>query len=110
MAKIGDGHAAGMARLGLAELRQAVSFGHGSVEQPTGPGIFGAPTQGEIAKAREGPGSGLEQEQPQTANSNAQGTLSMADLKAHAAARSEAAAHRMDQQHDNQHQRGGNER
>ncbi len=58
----GSGHVQGMVRLGMAELRQAASFGAGSAEQPTPPGIFGSPTQGEIARARGGPGAGPEQD------------------------------------------------
>ncbi len=84
--EVGKGHAAAMGRLGLAELRQAASFGAGSIEQPTPPGIFGAPTQGEIAEARGGPGSGPEQERKK----------SIADLYGHAAEKAQEAERRMD--------------
>ncbi len=100
MPVIGKGHAAAMGRLGLAELRQALSFGHGSVEQPTPPGIFGSPTQGEIAEARGGPGAGPEQESK----------LSLADLRKFAEERAKAAEARMNEQgRDQQRKRGGME-
>lgn len=98
---VGNGHLAGMGRLGLAELRQALSFGAGSVEQPTPPGIFGSPTQGEIAQARGGPGSGPEQEAPQK-------KLSMEDLRAYVAERTKEAEARMTE-HDQQRERSGME-
>ncbi len=95
---IGKGHAAAMGRLGLAELRQALSFGYGSVEQPTPPGIFGSPTQGEIAEARGGPGAGPEQE----------GRLSLDDLRKFADERAKAAEARMNEQgRERQRERGG---
>lgn len=101
--RIGDGHAAAMGRLGLAELRQALSHGHGSVEQPTGPGIFGAPTQGEIAEARDGPGAGSNQE-------GRKSTLSLAELRGYAAKKAMEAEKRMEHQNDRDRQRGGIER
>src|SRR5579875_2294617 len=97
---MGKGHAAAMGRLGLAELRQALSFGHGSIEQPTPPGIFGSPTQGEIAEARGGPGVGPEQES----------RLSLDDLRKFADERAKAAEARMNEQgRDQQRKRGGME-
>ena len=62
--KIGDGHAAAMFRLGLKELRNAVNPSKESVADSE-IGIFGSQTQGEIAQARSGPGSGPEEEMPQ---------------------------------------------
>jgi hypothetical protein len=61
MAKIGEGHASGMARLGLRELRNAANPSRESVAD-TELGLYGTATQGEIATARKGPGDGPEQE------------------------------------------------
>jgi hypothetical protein len=61
MAKIGEGHAAAMGRLGLAELRNAFNPSRESVADRD-MGLFGLATQGEIAQARNGPGDGPEQE------------------------------------------------
>jgi hypothetical protein len=58
--KIGAGHAAAMARLGLKELRNAVNPSRESVAD-TEIGLYGTQTQGEIADARGGPGDGSEQ-------------------------------------------------
>lgn len=46
--KIGEDTLAAWMRLGLAELRQAASFG-GNVEQPTPYGMYGNPTPGQVA-------------------------------------------------------------
>lgn len=86
----GTGHLQGMVRLGMAELRQAASFGPGSVEQPTPPGIYGSPTQGEIASARGGPGAGPEQE----------GKMSLDDLRGYAKDRAKEAEQKMDRGQD----------
>ncbi len=51
-AKIGEGSLNAFMRLGLAEVRQAVSL-EGSVAQPTPYGMFGQVTPGEVAQARE---------------------------------------------------------
>jgi hypothetical protein len=59
--KIGEGHVAAMARLGLKELRNAVSPSKESVADSE-IGLYGSQTQGEIAAARGGPGYGNEQE------------------------------------------------
>ena len=59
--KIGAGHAAAMARLGLKELRNAANPSRESVAD-TEIGLYGTQTQGEIAEARGGPGQGPEQE------------------------------------------------
>jgi hypothetical protein len=73
--KIGEGHAAAMFRLGLKELRNALNPSRESVADNE-IGLFGTETQGEIAKARRGPGQGPEQEST--------GTLSLDDLRAYA--------------------------
>ena len=59
--KIGAGHAEAMFRLGLKELRNAANPSRESVAD-TEIGLYGTQTQGEIAKARRGPGQGPEQE------------------------------------------------
>ena len=59
--KIGEGHAAAMFRLGLKELRNALNPSRESVADQE-IGVFGTLTQGEIADARDGPGSGSNQE------------------------------------------------
>jgi hypothetical protein len=61
--KIGDGHVAAMARLGLKELRNAFNPSRESVADNE-IGLYGTQTQGEIAEARGGPGQGPEQESP----------------------------------------------
>jgi hypothetical protein len=61
--KIGDGHVAAMARLGLKELRNAVNPSKESAADNE-IGLYGTQTQGEIAAARGGPGQGPEQESP----------------------------------------------
>lgn len=63
--KIGDGHAAAMARLGLKELRNALNPSKESIADSE-IGLAGSLTQGEIAEARGGPGDGPEQESPKT--------------------------------------------
>ena len=73
--KIGEGHAAAMFRLGLKELRNALNPSQQSVADNE-IGLFGTETQGEIAKARRGPGAGPEQE--------SSATLSLDDLRAYA--------------------------
>src|SRR5216683_6170007 len=79
--KIGDGHLSAMARLGLKELRNALNPSRESVADNE-IGLYGTLTQGEIAKARGGPGQGPEQEST--------GTLSLADLRAYAKELSQA--------------------
>jgi hypothetical protein len=59
--KIGEGHASGMLRLGLKELRNAVNPSRDSIADSE-VGLYGTLTQGEIAQARNGPGDGPEQE------------------------------------------------
>ena len=48
---IGKGHLAAMGRLGLAELRGAF-FNESNIAQPPQVGLYGMPSQGEIAEAR----------------------------------------------------------
>jgi hypothetical protein len=79
--KIGEGHAAAMFRLGLKELRNTLNPSRDSVADHE-LGLFGTETQGEIAKARRGPGLGLEQEST--------ATLSLDDLRAYAKELSQA--------------------
>jgi hypothetical protein len=59
--KIGAGHAAAMGRLGLKELRNMANPSRESIADYE-IGLYGSSTQGEIAEARGGPGSGPEQE------------------------------------------------
>ena len=61
MAKMGEGHASAMFRLGLKELRNAFNPAKESVADSE-LGLYGTQTQGEIASARKGPGEGAEQE------------------------------------------------
>jgi len=49
--KIGSGHAAAMARLGLKELRGALYPGS-NVAQPNEHGLYGSLTPGEVAESR----------------------------------------------------------
>jgi hypothetical protein len=74
--KIGEGHVAAMARLGLKELRNAANPSRESVADAE-MGLYGTQTQGEIAAARGGPGYGPEQE----SSGNA---MSLKDLHDHA--------------------------
>jgi len=50
--KIGEGHLAGMARMGLNEVRSALYPESNVAQQQPEVGIFGRLTQGEIAEAR----------------------------------------------------------
>jgi hypothetical protein len=59
--KIGAGHAAAMARLGLKELRNMANPSRESIADYE-IGLYGTQTQGEIAEARGGPGTGPDQE------------------------------------------------
>jgi hypothetical protein len=61
MAKLGEGHAAAMFRLGLKELRNAANPSRESIAD-TEIGLYGTQTQGEIAQARKGPSAGPEEE------------------------------------------------
>jgi hypothetical protein len=80
--KIGEGHAAAMFRLGLKELRNAISPSRESVADHE-IGVFGTLTQGEIADARDGPGGGSNQE-------SRRNKLSLDDLRAYAKELSQA--------------------
>ena len=88
--KIGAGHTAAMARLGLKELRNAANPSRESVAADE-IGLYGTLTQGEIAEAREGPGAGREQE-------SRRDTLSLAELRRYAEKAKEA-DHNMERGH-----------
>ena len=59
--KIGAGHAAAMARLGLDELRAAM-YTKSNVAQPTEYGIYGTKTPGEVAESRRADERGPDEE------------------------------------------------
>ena len=71
MAKVGEGHAAAMGRLGLAELRNAFNPSKEAVTDKE-IGLYGTATQGEIADARQADGPGPEPEPYQGLRSVAQ--------------------------------------
>jgi hypothetical protein len=98
--KIGDGHAAAMARLGLKELRNGINPSRESVADNE-IGLYGSATQGEIAEARSGPGQGSEQE-------SAGNTLSLEDLRKDA--EKLGRDQDRDKGNDHGHERGGLER
>jgi hypothetical protein len=98
--KLGAGHAGAMARLGLKELRNAVTPSRESVAD-TEIGLYGTLTQGEIAQARGGPGAGPEQEA-------SNGKLTMAQMEAHAEQKAKEADRSM--QRGLARERGGMER
>jgi len=87
--KIGEGHAGAMFRLGLKELRNALNPSRESVADHE-IGLYGTQTQGEIAKARRGPGEGPEQEAPGAKQEFTSVTLSLDDIRAYAKELSEA--------------------
>jgi hypothetical protein len=89
--KWGAGHAAAMARLGLRELRNAANPSRESVADNE-IGLYGTLTQGEIAEAREGPGAGSQQESRRM-------TLSLSELRRHAAEKAKQAELSMEQGH-----------
>ena len=60
--KIGEGHAAAMARLGLRELRAAM-YPSGNVAQQSEYGLYGTLTPGEVAESRRHDGRELEKEE-----------------------------------------------
>ena len=90
--KIGEGHLAAMARLGLKELRNAVNPSRESVAD-TEVGLYGSLTQGEIAQARGGPGQGPEQEATG-------GKLTMEELRGYAQQRHREAERGMERGRD----------
>lgn len=106
--KIGEGHVAAMARLGLKELRNALNPSRESVADNE-IGLYGTLTQGEIAQARGGPGQGPEQESPGV-------TLSLDDLRAYAKELSQAEdrsrqqGEEQGQEQDKNRDKGGTER
>jgi hypothetical protein len=80
--KIGEGHAAAMFRLGPKELRNALNPSRESVADNE-IGLVGTETQGEIARARRGPGEGPEQE-------SLLGNVSLDEVRAYAKELSQA--------------------
>jgi uncharacterized protein YecA (UPF0149 family) len=101
--KIGEGHAAAMFRLGLKELRNALTPSRESVADNE-IGLFGTQTQGEIAQARKGPGEGPDQEST--------ATVSLDDVRAYAKALSQAEdrSRQQGQEQNKDRDRGGMER
>ncbi len=101
--KIGEGHVAAMARLGLKELRNAINPSRESVADQE-IGIYGTLTQGEIADARGGPGSGQEQESRRK-------NLSLDDLRAYAKELSQVEDRGREQEREQvqERERGGHE-
>ena len=85
----GEGHVAAMARLGLKELRNAVTPSRESVADAE-IGLYGTLTQGEIAQARGGPGSGPEEESKK----------SLEDMRKYAEEKAKEAEKRMDRGND----------
>jgi hypothetical protein len=84
---IGDGTLGAMARLGMQELRNAVSLGPESVEAPTPYGMYGNITPGEVSQER------AANEEPQPEQS---APSSMDELRAYAEARSAEASQAME--------------
>ena len=113
--KIGEGHVAAMGRLGLKELRNALNPSRESVADHE-LGLYGTETQGEIAKARRGPGAGPEQESDGGKQESPAATLSLDDIRAYAKELSEAQDRSREQGKEQgnvqaqEHDRGGLER
>lgn len=101
--KFGEGHAAAMFRLGLKELRNVFNPSRESVADQE-IGIYGTLTQGEIADARDGPGSGSNQESRRE-------NLSLDDLRAFAKelSQSEDRSREQGREHVQERDRGGHE-
>jgi hypothetical protein len=101
--KIGEGHVAAMARLGLKELRNALNPSRESIADQE-IGIYGTLTQGEIADARDGPGKGPEQE-------SRVGNVSLDDVRAYAKELSQAqdGAREQGKEQAQERDRGGHE-
>jgi hypothetical protein len=112
--KIGEGHLEAMGRLGLKELRNAINPSRESVADHE-LGLYGTETQGEIAKARRGPGDGLEQESSGAKQESNGATLSLDDIRAYAKELSEAQERSREQgkeqgkEQDLDRERGGRE-
>jgi hypothetical protein len=109
--KLGEGHVAGMARLGLKELTHNIlpAFPHQGQHVIEEPGIFGNPTQGEVAQARKNFGAGLEQESP-AAEMQPQKKYTLDELRGYAQERAKNAGQQMEhgnEQHkDKEHDKG----
>jgi hypothetical protein len=100
-AKIGAGHASGMARKGLTELGAYLpAFNQAGTQTVEDMAIWPNQTQGEIAGLRGGPGSGPEQE-----SVNRKMTLS--ELRGYADEKATQSKRGMD--HGQSHDHGGNE-
>lgn len=65
--KIGAGHASGMARQGLRELRAAL-YPQSNIAQQPDLGVYGNATPGEIAESRQAEAPSLEEERGSTLN------------------------------------------
>lgn len=63
--KIGAGHAGGMFRKGLEEVRAVAYFSESNIAQPSNYGLFGTQTPGEVAEARRGDERDVEEEPQQ---------------------------------------------
>jgi hypothetical protein len=102
--KIGEGHLAAMARLGHKELTHNIlpAFPHQGQHLIEEPGLWGNPTQGEVAQARKGPGEGLEQESF-GAEKQPQKKYSLEELRGMAKERAAQADHRMEHSHERDH-------
>jgi hypothetical protein len=96
--KIGEGHADAMLRLGLKELRNLANPSRESVADQE-IGLYGTATQGEIAEARGGPGTGPEQE-----------SMSLNDLRTYAKERAQAADRVMEQGKEQTREQGERDR
>jgi hypothetical protein len=64
--KIGAGHASAMFRLGLAELRAALTFSDSNIVQPSFYGIYGTKTPGEVQDERKSSSKNASDEPPST--------------------------------------------
>jgi hypothetical protein len=102
--KIGQGHPIAMLRLGLKELTHNIlpafpNQGQHLIEEP---GLWGNPTQGEVAKARKSPGDGPDEESP--AQETQQKKYTLEELRGIAAQKSKDAEQQMERGHE--HDRG----
>lgn len=87
---IGTTHLMGMLRKGLSEIAQYLpAFNQAGMQTIEDVAIWPNQTQGEIAQARGGPGSGPEQEAPQQ-------KMTLDDLRAYAKERAQEAEQHME--------------
>ena len=103
--KIGEGHLGAMGRLGYKELTHNIlpAFPHQGQHIIEEPGLMGNPTQGEVAQARKGPGSGPEQESPAVEPEPRKFT--MEEFRAFAEEAAKAKEHEMTHAHERAHER-----